>query len=289
MDNYSEGLATGMALNQGNHGYCGGYPVYAAYPYMGGCGGGLGGFGFGGGWEGIIGLIAVASIFGNGGWGFGGGNNRGNCATQADLAAGFNNSAVLSNLNDITLAQSQGFAGVQQTLCQGFSGVNATVNTVGNTINQGICNLGYELQGAFNGVSRQIADCCCDLKTMNLENRYLNEKQTCDLRNAIYNSTRDIIDSNRCGFDRIAGMLTQQEMDRLRSENQTLRFEKSQATQNAFFTANQDAQTAELIRRLGRDCPVPAYVVPNPNCCYNYNISGVGYGQGGCGNNCCGF
>ena len=37
-----------------------------------------GGFGFGGGWEGLIGLIAVAALFGNGGFGgFGFGGNRG--------------------------------------------------------------------------------------------------------------------------------------------------------------------------------------------------------------------
>lgn len=271
MDNYSEGLATGMALNQGGHaGYCA-YP--AAYPYMGAYGsGGFGGFGFGGGWEGIIGLIAVASIFGNGGWGFGGGN-RGNCATQADLAAGFNNSAVLSSLNDIKLQDSQGFAGVQQTLCQGFSGVNATVNTVGNTINQGICNLGYELQGAFNGVSRQISDCCCDLKSMNLENRYLNERQTCDLIQAGNANTQRIIDYLNC-----------KETQDLRDKLQAANFQLSQLNQNAFITANQEAQTAELIRRLGRDCPVPAYVVPNPNCCYNP----VSFSNG-CGSNCCGL
>ncbi len=34
----------------------------------------------------------------------------------------------------------------------------------------------------------------------------------------------------------------------------------------------QEAQTAELIRRLGRDCPTPAFIVPNPNCCYNYAV-----------------
>lgn len=278
MDNYSEGLATGMALSQGNngsHGYCCSYPMYPAYG--GYAGGGFGsGFGFGGGWEGIIGLIAVASIFGNGGWGFGGGNGgcRGNCATQADLAAGFNNSAVLGNLNDLTLAQAQGFAGVQQTLCQGFSGVNATVNTAANTINQGICNLGYEVQGAFNGVSRQIADCCCDLKTMNLENRYLNEKQTCDLIQAGQANTQRIIDYLNC-----------KETQELRDKLQAANFQISQLNQNAFISANQEAQTAELIRRLGRDCPSPAFLVPNPNCCYNYGLSNTS----GCGNNCCGF
>lgn len=50
MDNYSEGLATGMALHQGNPGY------------------GNGGFGFGGEWGGLIGLLIVASLFGGNGW-----------------------------------------------------------------------------------------------------------------------------------------------------------------------------------------------------------------------------
>ena len=62
--------------------------------------------------------------------------------------------------------------------------------------------------------------------------------------------------------------LTQNQIENLRSENQALKFQASQSAQNAFITANQEAQTAELIRRLGRDVPVPAYMVPNPNCCY---------------------
>ena len=96
---------------------------------------GGGGFGFGGfGGGGILPWL----LFGNGG--FGGGN----CATQADLATGFNNSAVLSNLNDLALGQ----AGIQQTLCQGFNGVDSAV-----------CTLGYNIQGGFNSLSHQISDC----------------------------------------------------------------------------------------------------------------------------------
>ena len=69
--------------------------------------------------------------------------------------------------------------------------------------------------------------------------------------------------------------MTQDKIATLTAENQTLKFAASQSAQNAFITANQEAQTAELIRRLGRDCPVPAYVVPNPNCCYNYGVAPV--------------
>ena len=266
MDNYSEGLATGMALSDRNNN-CYGVP----YDY--GMGGGLFGGNWGGDW---IGLIILAALFGWGGFGggFGFGGRGGNCATQADLSAGFANSEIMSDLNDIILQTSQGFAAVQQTLCQGFSGINATVNTVGNQINQGICNLGYTIQGGFNSLSHQISDCCCDIKTMNLENRYLNERQTCDIINAF-----------NAGNQRLFDYFVAKENQDLRDKLQTANFQLSQINQNAFITANQEAQTAELIRRLGRDCPTPAFIVPNPNCCYNYNVNGIGYGNnGGCCN-----
>ena len=38
---------------------------------------------------------------------------------------------------------------------------------------------------------------------------------------------------------------------------------------NLKFAASQAAQNTYLINQLREPCPVPAYVVPNPNCCYN--------------------
>ena len=73
------------------------------------------GNGFWGG-DGIWAILLLA-LLGNGGWGagrggFGGyagsefvGYELGKAATQADVASGFNNSAVLSSLNDIKLTQ----------------------------------------------------------------------------------------------------------------------------------------------------------------------------------------
>ena len=97
----------------------------------------------------------------------------------------------------------------------------------------------------------------------------------------------DILESNNNNTRAILDFLTQDKISTLQAENQALKFQASQTAQNAFITANQDAQTAELIRRLGADCPVPAYVVPNPNCCYNYAVTGFGYGNNGC--NCGNF
>lgn len=218
--------------------------------------------------DGFWGIILLALLFGNNGGfgrGFGGGGGGSPCATQADLAAGFNNSAVLGNLNDLTLGQ----AGIQQTLCQGFGGINTAIG-----------NLGYNIQAGISGISREIGDCCCTTQRAIDGVNYNMAKGFCDLGNVIQNTTRDVIDNQNANSRAILDFLTQDKIATLTAENQSLKFAASQSAQNAFFTANQEAQTAELIRRLGRDCPVPAYVVPNPNCCYG-NPVGVGY-NGGC-------
>ena len=102
--------------------------------------------------------------------------------------------------------------------------------------------------------------------------KYENATNTCAIQNTIQNTTRDVIENANANSRAILDFLTQDKIATLTAENQSLKFAASQSAQNAFITANQEAQTAELIRRLGRDCPVPAYVVPNPNCCYNYAV-----------------
>lgn len=207
------------------------------------------------------------------------------CATQADLAAGFNNAAVLGNLNDLALGQ----AGIQQTLCQGFNGVNTTVLQGFHGVDQALCNLGYHNQAGFNGIQHSIDKCCCDTQRAIDGVRYDMATQACDTRNTIQNSTRDIIDNANANSRAVLDFLVQDKIATLTAENQSLKFQASQTAQNAFINANQEAQTAELIRRLGADCPVPAYVVnaPTPvnfptNCCGQVQYAG----NGGCGCGC---
>lgn len=258
------------------------------------------GWGGNNGWWIIILLLALGRGWGGQG-GYGGGNGGGQgytqpiiidsgrsgsscgccqpCATVTDLAAGFNNSAVLANLNDLSLGQ----AGIQQTLCQGFNGVNTTVMQGFNGVDNAICNLGYNVQAGFNGISREIGDCCCQTQRSLDRVAYENQSNTCALQNTIQNTTRDVIENANANSRAILDFLVKDKIDTLQNENLALRFSASQSAQNAFITANQQAQTAELIRRLGADCPVPAYVVPNPNCCYQYNLQPVN--NCGCGCN----
>lgn len=279
MDNYSEGLASGLAIGSDRNNNC--------------CNNGYNGFGWGGDWAWLIILFALFGGWGNnGGFGWGGNNcgcngnlnyELGKVATSNDVAVGFAQNATLSSLNDLKLGQ----AGIQQTLCQGFNGVNTAIMQGDNQINHGICQLGYTVQGAFNQLGSQLASCCCDLKAGQQDIKYSMAKNTCDIQNTINTSTRDIIDSQRDGTNAILNFLTQDKIATLQAENQSLKFQASQTAQNAFITANQEAQTAELIRRLGRDCPVPSYLVPNPNCCYTPNFSAYNNGCGcGCGCGC---
>lgn len=124
--------------------------------------------GFGGGWEGLIGLALVAGLFdnGNGGGIFGnrGGNNGGCCtaglATQADLANGFAQNTLQRGIDDIILGQ----ATMQNFVNQGFAGVNATVTNGFANLNTALCSLGYNIQGGFNDISHQISDCLTSSK-----------------------------------------------------------------------------------------------------------------------------
>lgn len=226
----------------------------------GNCGGD--GFGFGGNGAWWI-IILLLFGWGRGGFGgFGAGNTCGNPATQADIASGFNNSAVLSGIN-----------GIDSALCQGFNGINTAILSGFNGVERSFCDL-----------SHQISDCCCTTQRGIDAVNYNIATQACDTRAAIANGTRDIIDNANCNTRAILDFLTTDKISTLTAENQALKFAASQSAQNAFITANQEAQTAELIRRLGRDVPVPAYVVPNPNCCYG-NPVGVTY-SGGCGCGC---
>lgn len=233
------------------------------FALIGGSGFGFGGFGGGG--------ILPWLLFGNGS--FGGGN----CVTQSDLAAGFNNSAVLSNLNDLALGQ----AGIQQTLCQGFNGVNTTALQGFNGVNNAICNLGYNVQGGFNSLSAQLAQCCCDTRAAISDVKYTIANEGCDTRHAIYNSTRDIIDNANANSRAILDFLTQDKIATLTAENQSLKFQASQTAQNAVLMAAMDANKAEILRKTGAECPTAAYIVQPPqpvtfptNCCGQVNYAG---------------
>ena len=226
-------------------------------------------FGNNGDW---IWAFLLFALIGNNGWGgaglgggFGGGFGFpyafGAPATQADLAAGFNNSAVLNSLNDIKLGQAQAI----NYNNQGFSGLNATINAGFSGVDNAICTLGYQQAQLVNGLSRELADCCCSTKQLISEVRYDNAKNTCDIIRAGQDNTRAILD-----------YLTGEKISSLQAENAGLKAQISN-----------DRQSAYIIDALAPKCPQAAYVVQPPvkvtfptDCCGNFSYNN------GCGCGC---
>ena len=226
-------------------------------------GNGNGGFGWGGDWASWIILFLIFGMFGWGGYGNAGGVNNPagqDWATRADINEGFALNNLESGQRDILGSVTSGFHGVDNAICQ-----------LGYQTQQGFNNTNVALMQGHNALATQLANCCCETREAIQGVNYNLATQACDTRNTIQNSTRDIIDNQTSGINAIMGKLSQMEYNGLNdkyqaalAENQALKFQASQTAQNAFITANQEAQTAELLRRLGRDCPVPAYWVNPP-------------------------
>lgn len=240
-------------------------PAYSAGGY------GSNGSMWGGDWSAWIILFLIWGAFG-GGWGngfggsFGGANGPGfqGYATRSDINEGF----ALNNLQS-------GINSIQNGICDSTYTLTNAINNGFHGVDTAVCNLGYQTQAGFNAIGAQLAQCCCDTQRSIDGVRYDMATQACDTRNTIQNSTRDIIDNANANSRAILDFLTQDKIATLTAENQSLKFQASQAAQNAFITANQEAQTAELIRRIN-PVPVPAYQVPNP-------YAGCGCNPCGCG------
>lgn len=241
--------------------------------------------GFGGDWGAWIILFLIFGMFGwggFGGWGGGFGGNGGSAATQADIQRGFDNQAVVTKLDGIT----QGICSLGYDQLAQMNGINQNISQTGFGIQQAINADTVAGMQNTNALATQLANCCCENREAIAQVRYDMATQACDTRNTIQTSTRDLLENQNSNTRAILDYLCQDKISALQAENQSLKLAASQQAQNAFITANQEAQTAELIRRLGRDCPIPAFVVPNPNGCYG---TPVGVLNNGCGyNNGCG-
>lgn len=216
------------------------------------------GWGDGNGWWVLIILFALFG-WGRGGFGFGGGGGGCDsaCATVGDVERGFNQNATNQRFNAIDNAFAQsGYRALEQA----------------NATNQGIAQLGYQLQGDFCNLGTQIQQCCCDTQRSIDGVNYNMSQGFCNLGNTFQSGVRDIIDSQNANYRALHDEIVQNRMEdkneriqELQQQVQALNLAQSQANQNQY-----------LVNQL-RPCPTPAYVVQNPFCCNN-----AGAYNGGC-------
>lgn len=233
--------------------------------------GGFGGFG-----EGLWAVIILAMLFGGGGFGWGGGFGGGGgfingALTRAELYDGF----AIQNIDSAV-------RGVQNGISDATYALNNSITSGFHGVDRAVCDLGYAIK-----------DCCCTTQRSIDGVNYNMAKGFCDLGNVINMQTRDIIDNQNANYRGLMDFLVSEKLASKDAQIAQLQGALGRAEDRSFLAANQEAQTAELIRRLRTPEAVPAYVVPNPNCCYGnplgVSYGGVNYGANygsGCGCGC---
>lgn len=245
-----------------------------------------GGFGWGGdgAWWIIILFLFVFCGWGNGGFGGGyGANGAGlqGALTRADINEGF----AINNLQS-------GINVIQQGICDASYALNNAIQSGFNTTQMGMMQGFNGVQSQICNLGAQLAQCCCDIRASIQDVRYEMAQNTCAMTNQMNNNTRDIIDNQNTNARALLDKLCQMEYNGLNdkyqaalAEVQSLKTAQNIYQQNAYLVANNEAQTAELIRRLGMDCPVNAVVV-QPSTPVTFPTNNCGQFNGGWGNGC---
>ena len=228
------------------------------------------GWGGDGGWLWFI--VVIFAIFGGWGGGFGGFGCGTNGGVGSEIQRGFDNQAVVSKLDGITNGLCDGFSAMNNSMLTGFNGINTNIMHTGYGIQQAInadtvANMQNTnaIQSSLNNMSAQNASCCCEIQRQIergfADTNYNMATQACETRQAIADSTRQVID-----------FLTQDKIATLTAENNDLRRAASQDRQSALLTTAMSAQTQQIIDAV-RPTPVPSYPASNL------------YGYAGCGCN----
>lgn len=130
------------------------------------------GDGFGWGGSGLW-LFAILALMWGGNGFFG---NRGFADGRVATVEDLNNSANFTRLE----SQVQGIG----------TNMQAGFTNLGN----GICSLGYQLATDFGNLSKELSTCCCEVKQVALENRYLAAQNTAEINANVTAQVQKVLD-----------------------------------------------------------------------------------------------
>lgn len=192
--------------------------------------------------------------WGNGGWnGFGNNGAAQGALTRGELCQDMNFQSLENSVRGIQQGLCDGFYAMNTGMLNGFAGVDNAICNLGYNVQQGLNTLGVQnMQGNFalqqsinagtvagmqntNAIQTQLAECCCENRTGQMQLANQMQADTCALQNTIQNTTRDIIDVNNCNTRSILDFLVNSRMQDLQTENQNLKLAASQERQNNYL------------------------------------------------------
>lgn len=191
---------------------------------------------FDGGIVGLIALIIIGGMFGFGGFGMGGMGGMGGIMPWLLMSGGFNgfggNGAVQGALTRSDLCSEFNFnglensvRGIQQGICDSTFVLNNTIQNGFHGVDNAVCNLGYTTQQGFNAtqvalmqaqnaLQAQAADCCCKNQVGQMQLGNQMERGFCDTNYAQATNTNAIIQNAHNDTDRVLAKLDAMEMSR---------------------------------------------------------------------------
>ena len=262
-------------------------------------------------WGGNNGLlwIFLLILLGGGGWGFG---NRG--------AGNLTNDAAITGALDAAIQKARADGLGEQAIMDAIRGNQTAIQTLATTFNtdignvqQALCALnggidklsgqiGLSGQQVINAIqtgnmslTQQLMSCCCDVKSLVLEQGNNTRMATMEQTNTLsdrmrtgFAETHQLIDTQTAqmvaGFQSIKDMFTQNKIDTLQATVTQLQNNANNSAQTAYLQNYINSQLAPIQNTVNTITnkipgnPVPAYLVnTNTSCGANY-----AYGNG-CG------
>lgn len=258
-------------------------------------------------WGGNNGLlwIFLLILLGGGGWNFG--NRAGNdaavtgaidAAIQKARADGLGEQAIMdairgnqTAIQTLATTFNTDIGNVQQALCALNGGIDKLSGQIGLSGQQVI----NAIQTGNMSLTQQLMSCCCDIKSLVLEQennvRMATMEQTNTLSDRMrtgFAETHQLIDTQTAqmvaGFQSIKDMFTQNKIDTLQATVNQLQNNANNSAQTAYLQNYVNSQVAPIQAALNTlvnrvpNTPQPAYLVnTNTSCGANY-----AYGNG-CG------
>lgn len=253
--------------------------------------------------------IFILLLFGGGNWGFG---NRG--------AGNLTNDAAITGALDAAIQKARADGLGEQTILDAVRGNQTAIQTLATTFNtdignvqQALCALnggidklsgqiGLSGQQVINAIqtgnmslTQQLMSCCCDVKSLVLEQGNNTRMATMEQTNTLsdrmrtgFAETHQLIDTQTAqmvsGFQSIKDMFTQNKIDTLQATVNQLQNNANNSAQTAYLQNYINSQLAPIQNTVNTITnkipgnPVPAYLVnTNTSCGANY-----AYGNG-CG------
>lgn len=247
-----------------------------------------GGFGGDNGWWVLIILFALFGGWGNGGYGNGSNASTQGALTRGDLCMDMNFNDLQNGVRNVSDAVNAGFANLNATICHQQYDTAGMINNMESTLQAGLNAMNISnLQTANaqniaalqnqNALQTQIAQCCCDTKSLFAQAEYNRATDTCSITRAIQDAAREIIQNDNCNYRQ------------LHDEQIALQMQAKDAQIASLQNALNDCNTVNVVNGAVqsavnqiRPIPVPSWNVPNP---FSYNGNVYGWNNG-CGCNC---